>query len=55
MVTTLVALNDHEADKYLAKEKERDHSGDGLKYAYMAEAARPTSASGPSAATTRAG
>ncbi len=42
LVTTLVALNDPEADKYLAKEKERDHTGDGLKYAYMAEAARPT-------------
>ena len=42
MVTGLIALNDAEAGKYLAKEKERDHSGDGLKYAYMAEAARPT-------------
>jgi aminopeptidase N len=41
LVTTLVALNDPDADTYLAKEKERDHTGDGLKYAYMAEAARP--------------
>src|SRR5205807_7001922 len=45
MVTALVALNDPEADKYLAAERERDHSGDGLKYAYVAEAARPDAAS----------
>jgi aminopeptidase N len=44
MVTALVALNDPEADKYLAAERERDHSGDGLKYAYVAEAARPDAA-----------
>lgn len=44
LVTTLVALNDPDADKVLAKEKERDHTGDGLKYAYLAEAARPDAA-----------
>jgi aminopeptidase N len=44
MVTTLVALNDPDADKFLAREKERDHSTDGQKYAYMAEAARPDAA-----------
>jgi aminopeptidase N len=44
LVTTLVALSDPEADKYLAKEKERDHTGDGLKYAYVAEATRPDAA-----------
>jgi aminopeptidase N len=44
LVTTLVALNDPDADKVLAREKERDHSGDGLKYAYVAEAARPDAA-----------
>ena len=41
MVTTLVALNDPDADKILAREKQRDHTTDGQKYAYMAEAARP--------------
>ena len=41
-MTALVALGDADAEKILAKEKERDHTGDGLKYAYMAEAARPT-------------
>jgi aminopeptidase N len=44
LVTTLVALNDPDADKVLTKEKERDHSGDGLKYDYVAEAARPDTA-----------
>jgi aminopeptidase N len=44
MVTTLIALNDPDADKILAREKERDHSTDGQKYAYMAEAARPDAA-----------
>jgi aminopeptidase N len=41
MVTALVALNDPDADKILAREKEHDHTTDGEKYAYMAEAARP--------------
>jgi aminopeptidase N len=41
MVTGLVALNDPDADAILAAERKRDPSGDGLKYAYMAVAARP--------------
>jgi len=45
MVTALIATKDIEADKILTAEQERDHSGDGLKYAYMAEAARPDAAS----------
>ena len=44
MVTALIALKDPEADTVLAAERERDHTGDGLKYAYMAEAARPDAA-----------
>lgn len=44
MVATLVALNDPDADKIMAREKERDHTTDGQKYAYMAEAARPDAA-----------
>ena len=44
MVTTLIALNDPEADEILGREKERDHTTDGQKYAYMAEAARPDAA-----------
>ncbi len=45
MVTALIATKDPEADKVFAAEREGDHSGDGLKYAYVAEAARPDSAS----------
>jgi aminopeptidase N len=41
MVEALIALNDSDAGKIFAAERERDHSGDGLKYAYVAEAARP--------------
>jgi aminopeptidase N len=41
MVTALVALHDPEANAFLAAEQKRDASGDGLKYAYVAEAARP--------------
>lgn len=41
MVTALVALKDPEADAVFAAEKKRDPSGDGQKYAYAAEAARP--------------
>lgn len=41
MVTGLVALNDPDAGAVLAAERKRDPSGDGLKYAYMAVAARP--------------
>lgn len=44
IVTTLLALDDPDADKILAREKERDHTTDGQKYAYMAEAARPDAA-----------
>jgi len=44
MVTALIALRDSEADKIFAAERERDHTGDGLKYAYVAEAARPDAA-----------
>jgi aminopeptidase N len=41
MVAALIAHADPDADKVLAVERERDHTGDGLKYAYVAEAARP--------------
>ena len=41
MVTALIALNDSEADVVFKSEQERDHTGDGLKYAYVAQAARP--------------
>jgi aminopeptidase N len=42
MVAALIAHADPDADKVLAAERERDHTGDGLKYAYVAEAARPS-------------
>jgi len=41
LVATLVALNDPEAEAFLAAEEKRDPSGDSRKYAYMAAAARP--------------
>ncbi len=41
MVTTLIALNDPDAASIFEAEKKRDPSGDGQKYAYVAEAARP--------------
>jgi aminopeptidase N len=41
MVAALIAHADPDADRVLAAERERDHSGDGLKYAYVTEAARP--------------
>jgi len=44
MVTALIALGDPEADAYLAAEQKRDSTGDGLKYAYVAQAARPDAA-----------
>jgi aminopeptidase N len=44
MVTALIAHSDPEADKVFAAERERDHTGDGVKYAYVAEAARPDAA-----------
>ena len=44
MLTALIALNDPDAGALLAAEEKRDPSGDGQKYAYMAEAARPDAA-----------
>ena len=41
MVTALVALDDPQAPAVLAAERKRDPSGDGRKYAYVAEAAVP--------------
>ncbi len=41
MVAALIAMNDPDAAKIFSAERQRDHTGDGLKYAYMAEAARP--------------
>ncbi|HEY3771087.1 MAG TPA: ERAP1-like C-terminal domain-containing protein, partial [Candidatus Angelobacter sp.] len=41
IVASLVALHDPQAEAILAGEEKRDPSGDGKKYAYMAEAARP--------------
>ncbi|HEY6944360.1 MAG TPA: M1 family aminopeptidase [Candidatus Acidoferrum sp.] len=45
IVTALIALHDSEAEALLAAEQKRDTTGDGQKYAYMAQAARPESAS----------
>lgn len=45
IVTALIALRDSDAEAILAAEKKRDSSGDGQKYAYMAQAARPDPAS----------
>jgi len=42
MVTALIAHADPDAERVFAAERERDHTGDGLKYAYVAEAARPS-------------
>jgi len=44
MLTALIALKDPDADSLLAAEEKRDQSGDGQKYAYMAQAARPDAA-----------
>jgi aminopeptidase N len=44
MVTALIALKDPDADAVLAAEQKRDSTGDGLKYAYVAQAARPDAA-----------
>lgn len=41
MVESLVALNDADAATVLAAEEKRDPSGDGRKYAFMAQAAQP--------------
>ena len=45
IVTALIALHDTDSEALLAAEQNRDRSGDGQKYAYMAQAARPDSAS----------
>ena len=42
MVTALIALNDPEAGAIFDAERKRDPSGDGQKYAYVAEAATPS-------------
>ena len=44
LVATLLAHADPEAESILAAEKRRDPSGDGQKYAYFAEAAKPQAA-----------
>ena len=44
MVTVLIALNDPDASAVFAEELRRDSSGDGVKYAYVARAARPDGA-----------
>ncbi len=44
IVTALIALNDPNADSLFAAEEKRDQTGDGQKYAYMAQAARPDAA-----------
>ena len=41
MVTALVAHNDPSAESMFAAERQRDQSGEALKYAYVAEAAKP--------------
>lgn len=44
MVTSLIAQNDPDAAAIFTAEQKRDSTGDGLKYAYVAQAARPESA-----------
>ncbi|PYU25010.1 MAG: peptidase M1 [Acidobacteria bacterium] len=44
LVTALLAHGDSEAVSIFTAEKQRDPSGDGQKYAYVAEAARPEAA-----------
>jgi aminopeptidase N len=44
LVTALIAYSDPEADAFFAAEQKRDPSGDGLKYAWVAQAARPDAA-----------
>jgi aminopeptidase N len=41
LVTALIAYGDPEADTLFAAEQKRDPSGDGLKFAWVAQAARP--------------
>ncbi|HJX85827.1 MAG TPA: M1 family metallopeptidase, partial [Candidatus Angelobacter sp.] len=43
MIGTLIALHDPDADAILAAEQKRDPSGEGQKYAYLVQAARPDS------------
>lgn len=45
MVAALIRLNDPEVGAYLAAEQKRDPSGEGQKYAYVAQAANPESKS----------
>jgi aminopeptidase N len=44
MVTTLIAQGDPAANEVYESEKQRDHTGDGLKYSYAAAAAKPSAA-----------
>jgi aminopeptidase N len=44
LVTTLIAFGDPAADEFLAAEETRDASGEGLKFAWIAQAARPDAA-----------
>ena len=44
LVTALIAYNDPDADAVFAAEQKRDPSGDGLKFAWIAQAARPDAA-----------
>jgi len=44
LVTALIAHGDPDAEAIFAAEKQRDPSGDGQKYAYVAEVAKPTQA-----------
>jgi aminopeptidase N len=44
LVTALIAYGDPEADTLFAAEQKRDPSGDGLKFAWVAQAARPDAA-----------
>jgi len=44
IVTALIAYGDPHADEMLSAEEKRDPSGDGKKYAYAAQAARPDAA-----------
>ncbi|MGB9030885.1 MAG: M1 family aminopeptidase, partial [Acidobacteriaceae bacterium] len=44
LVTALIAYGDPDADSLFAAEQKRDPSGDGLKFAWVAQAARPDTA-----------
>ena len=44
MVATLMAHHYKEADRIYSAEKQRDHTGEGLKYSYVAGAAKPDGA-----------